>query len=171
MPQQDFSEWVYSMRMQTQATTASPVSESSSWADTDLDSDSDNESGHFAYFESQGRRSAAKKMVPIVERTAPMMIPQCSRRRRSYYTNEFEESVRSQHAFGADCSNSDSSVFEESVDDEDDPALYQNLAYFRSQSGRDGMHSQKQSVRSRSSSPQAPSVSASDSDDIFDMEL
>lgn len=162
------------MRMETQATTASPVSESSSWADTDMDSDSDNENGHFAYFEPGARssRSAAKKMVPIVERTAPMMIPQCSRRRRSYYTNEFEESVRSQHAFGADCSSNDSGAFEESVDDEDDPALYQNLAYFRSQNGRNALKSQKQSARCSSSSPpQPPSVSASDSDDIFDMEL
>uniref|UniRef100_K3WET8 Uncharacterized protein n=1 Tax=Globisporangium ultimum (strain ATCC 200006 / CBS 805.95 / DAOM BR144) TaxID=431595 RepID=K3WET8_GLOUD len=159
MADQEFSEWVHAMRRHQ-----SPVSESSSWADTDSDSDSDNDDV-FEYATAQSLRSN-KKMA--FERTAPMMIPECTRRRRTYYMNEFDESVPQKQHAGVYRDFYDSSDFAASVDDEDDPALYQNLAYFRSQNA--SKHSHKS--RSRSSSPAPQSVSASsDSDDIFDMEL
>lgn len=140
-----------------------------------------------------------------LERTAPMLIPQPSRSRRrgrtqeqpAYFVNEFEtESLvaQRQNRFNTDCHgsassslsmsssctmstmsySSDDSTSDEDVD-EDDPALYQNLAYFRSQHSELQKHKQR-GARSRSSSPQSHSSSsstcASDEDtDIFDMEL
>ncbi|KAF1327122.1 hypothetical protein FI667_g7903, partial [Globisporangium splendens] len=161
MADQEFSEWVSAMRRHE-----SPVSESSSsWADTDSDSDSDNDDA----FEYAAQSIHSKKKMAF-ERTAPMMIPQCTRRRRTYYMNEFDESVPQKQHAGVYRDFYNSSDLTASVDDEDDPALYQNLAYFRSQNASKTLSSHK--PRSRSSSPAPPSVPASsESDDIFDMEL
>lgn len=175
--QGEFSEWLHAMRSQQQTTATSHMSDASSWADTDSESDSDSEAHHGGAHFTFGNRARTShkntsKMVPSYERTAPMLIPQASRpRRRSYYMNEFEDSVPShnnQHTSSA----FHESSYAESVEDEDDPALYQNLAYFRSQNARKeatSSHYKQCDVRSRSPSP--VSSTASDSDDIFDMEL
>lgn len=170
--QGEFSEWLHALRsQQTSTAAASHMSDSSSWADTDSESDSESEA-HFTFGDHKSSKSS--KMVPSYERTAPMLIPQASRpRRRSYYMNEFEDSLPShhnnQHTSSSAALYESSSYYGESVEDEDDPTLYQNLAYFRSQNKTSSSHRKQQQFSVRSRSP--VSSTASDSDDIFDMEL
>jgi hypothetical protein len=174
--QGDFSQWLQTMRGEQQRSPA-PISAASSWADTDSDSDSDaTDSGrHYAIRDTNSSSSKPAKMLPALERTAPMMIPQQSRyrhvRRVSYFENECEqdESLSSRHSASFA---HNSSTFEHSDDDEsDDPALYQNLAYFRSHSARKA--ASDRGARSWSSSPSSPSspLSSQSDEDIFDMEL
>lgn len=174
----EFSQWLQAMRLESAHIERSPASTASSWADTDSDSDSDSErANHFATCSKRATAAAHKMLQPTFERTAPMLIPQKSRRRRAYFVNEFEEDGENSlasHFQRSATSSSSSSLFDhddddEEGEDEDDPALYQNLAYFRSQNARKASH-RSSNVRSRSSSP-SRSPSATSDEDIFDMEL
>lgn len=159
----EFSEWISALRTE-QSELASPTS-TSSWSETDTESgDSDNESGRFFTTRRQHsckRKDAMKRTV----RTAPISIPQSSRSHMSTQ-GAWKQNVVDPWSFEDDEINS-----AETEMDEDDPAFYGNLAYFRSQRANESRLAQMHSVRSRSPSRQSYSTSSNEEEDIFEMEL
>lgn len=156
----EFSEWVSALRTE-QSVLASPTS-TSSWSDTDTESgDSDNESFATRRQHSCKRKDAMKRTM----RTAPISIPQSS---RSHMNKQaaWKQNVVDPWSFEDDEINS-----AETEMDEDDPAFYGNLAYFRSQRANESRLAQMHSVRSRSPSRHSHSTSSNEEEDIFEMEL
>lgn len=142
----------------------SAISLSSSWTDTDCESDSDAEEPRF-----QPKMKTPGSLR--VSRTAPILIPQSARRRPAADSQgasgspdlSFHESERLAHAgrflgLAGEL-------------DEDDPAFYGNLAFFRSQRGAQRMTRGAASSASASCSSSLEDAGADQDDEIFDMEL
>lgn len=157
----EFSEWISALRSE-QSELASPTS-TSSWSDTDTESgESDNESGRI--FAAHRQHSCKRKdVMKRTVRTAPISIPQSSRSHMNTH-GAWKQKVVDPWSFEDDEVNRT-----EAEIDEDDPAFYGNLAYFRSQRANESRLAQMHSVRSRS--PSRHSNSSNEEEDIFEMEL
>ncbi|GMF47979.1 unnamed protein product [Phytophthora fragariaefolia] len=170
---QDFSQWMTTLQMQQQQ-----HSPASSYAETDsADSDSDDSS---SCTDCQCRLEPVRKFKDAQRawaRTAPISIPTSSRRQPHPHLCEsiVESPDLSYHAdmrllrAGRYLHEHDDATESEQELDEDDPAFYGNLAFFRSQCG-----AQPRVVR-RSAHPvktaAAPTAVDDGDEDIFALEL
>lgn len=163
---QDFSDWMCTLRnSHEQQQYSSPRSvASSTWSDTDCETDSDGE-------DMQGCLLLKRAKNAPSSRTAPIMIPTSSRRRPASPVHQsadesldlsFHASERLAMAGRFTHPHNDEM-------DEDDMALYGNLAFFRSQHNSKGLSRAHAPLKSRSVS--STSTVDADDDEIFDMEL
>lgn len=158
---QDFNDWMHSLRHDQQHHAAMSVA--SSWTETDCESESEGEDMAGCLLLKRGKHAPSS-------RTAPIAIPAASRRPSSPVSDcgspdlSFHEAERlSRAGFGG---YSDDDV------DEDDPAFYGNLAFFRSRrSGRTvAPRPCSRAVPIKTRSVSTPSTVDADQD-IFDLEL
>lgn len=159
-----------------------------SWADTDVDTDSDmDDYGQFVDCcdPSSFGHDNVKKQGPFNRglaptRTAPIMIPSRSsiHRARESQMNTFEWNQAENQDETIGEVEEERIAFEE--DDEDDPALYSNIAYFKSQYGHNiyrpplrrpslYLHQAHQQACARHSSQRVPNPA--NDEEIFNLEL
>ncbi|KAE9042008.1 hypothetical protein PR003_g4189 [Phytophthora rubi] len=168
---QEFSEWMTTLQMQMQQ-----HSSASSYAETDCaDSDSD-DSGCQCHLEAK-RKFAAKD---VWVRTAPISIPASGRRQLHPHqcASVTESPDLSYHAdmrllrAGRYLHKHDDDLDCEQELDEDDPAFYGNLAFFRSQCGAQSRVVRRSAHPLKSpAAPASPSAVDDRDEDIFAMEL
>ncbi|ETL96618.1 hypothetical protein L917_05925, partial [Phytophthora nicotianae] len=173
---QNFSEWMTALQVQQH-------SPASSYAETDMsDSDSDSSSCDDCQCHLETKRKFVTKDAQRVwVRTAPISIPSNGRQQpHPHLCKSVVESpdlsyhadmrlLRAGRYLHEDEDNQDEL-------DEDDPVLYGNLAFFRSQYGASQTHMVKRSAHSFKSTavaaPASPTgVDDRDDEDIFAMEL
>ncbi|POM66489.1 Hypothetical protein PHPALM_17644 [Phytophthora palmivora] len=169
---QEFTQWMTALQHHEH----SPASSYAETDSADSDCDSDN-----SYDECQCRLDAKRKFVAkdtqrVWTRTAPISIPSTGQRHPHLCQSVVESPDLSYHA--------DMRLLragrylhedqDQDALDEDDPAFYGNLAYFRSQHGASQTLRTKRNVYpfKTTSAPASPtSVDACDDEDIFAMEL
>ncbi|KAG2531402.1 hypothetical protein JM18_001238 [Phytophthora kernoviae] len=149
-------------------------SPASSYAETDSDSDSDNNDDYQCRLDAK-RRHVAKDSQRVWTRTAPIFIPASSHQTYPHLCESVEESPDlSYHAdmrllrAGRYLHDSDDDEL-----DEDDPAFYGNLAFFRSQYGETPSRLLKRSVNLSkvAMAPTSPTAVDDNNEGIFAMEL
>eukprot|EP00644_Phytophthora_capsici_P010069 jgi/Phyca11/571181/estExt2_Genewise1.C_PHYCAscaffold_410064 len=161
---QEFSEWMTTLQQQQH-------SPASSYAETDV-TDSDSDSDCQCRLEPK-RKSMTKDAHHVWTRTAPISIPSNSRPHPHLCESVTESPDLSYHA---DMRLLRAGRYLHEVEDaldEDDPAFYGNLAFFRSQYGASHTRIIKRSVHPIKPSSCTTSSTAVDEidEDIFDMEL
>ncbi|KAG7375491.1 hypothetical protein PHYPSEUDO_001028 [Phytophthora pseudosyringae] len=170
---QDFSEWMTALQQRSPA---------SSYAETDVsDSDSDRASCDDCQCRLEAKRtSVAKDAHRTVTRTAPISIPSSGRRQLPHPHLCASVADSPDLSYHADTRLLRSGRYlhedDEDSQDEDDPAFYGNLAFFRSQYGASQTRMVKRRshpLKSSSAGPPASptGVDGRDDDDIFAMEL
>ncbi|OWZ19953.1 hypothetical protein PHMEG_0005711 [Phytophthora megakarya] len=158
---QEFSQWMTTLQHQQQHSPASSYAETDS-ADSDSDSDSsDNCQCH-------------KRKFVVKGRTAPISIPSSGRRHPHLCDSVVDSPDLSYHS---DMRLRAGRYLHEGEDedelDEDDPAFYGNLAFFRSQCGTSQTRMIKRNAHpfKFAVAPAPPTTADIDDDDIFAMEL
>lgn len=162
---QDFSDWMTALQHE-QRVNGSPAS---SYADTDSDSDSDCDDCVCTPLEAK-RRQVAKQGV---QRTAPICIP--TNGRQGPHPHLCASPVESPDlSYHADMRLLRAGRYLHAHDedelDEDDPAFYGNLAFFRSQYGERQPRLHKPSSKF-AAAPASPTAVDDRDEDIFAMEL
>ncbi|TMW63571.1 hypothetical protein Poli38472_002512 [Pythium oligandrum] len=168
----EFSQWMDDLRLHKQQRPTqiadSPLSATSSWADTDSDSDSDSEidAGSYMYMAGKKSRMMTTRKAAL-KHTAPIMIPEKTQRhqpRSSMFYEEYESMLqrRQQRRIEQLTPECESEV------DEDDPLFYGNLAFIRSQNTQSSLMASRRSLILSQTTQDA---SAEDNEQIFDMEL
>ncbi|KAK1931001.1 hypothetical protein P3T76_013590 [Phytophthora citrophthora] len=168
----DFSQWMTTLH-QHQHQHQHQHSPASSYAETDV-SDSDSDSDYQCQHRELKRKSMTKNTDRVWTRTAPISIPSNNQPHPHLCESVTESPDLSYHA-DMRLLRAGRYLHEDEDDtlDEDDPAFYGNLAFFRSQYGASQTRMVKRNVHSIKSSCFAASPAAVDEndEDIFDMEL
>jgi hypothetical protein len=166
---QDFSQWMTALQQQSAV--------ASSYAETDC-ADSDSDDGDDCQC---GRRDTKRKLVSqdaqrVWARTAPIRIPASNGRRQQQPPQSVAESADMSYHADMRLLRAGRYLHHHDGDDldEDEPALYGNLAFFRSQCGasQTRMAPQSAAFKDFTAAPASPTgVDGRDDEDIFAMEL
>ncbi|KAG7398719.1 hypothetical protein PHYBOEH_010560 [Phytophthora boehmeriae] len=167
---QDFSEWMTTLQSEQQVR-GSPAS---SYAETDSDCDSDSSDDCQRRLDAK-RRHVAKDKQRVWTRTAPISIPASSRQTHPHLCNSVEESLDLSYHADMRLLRTNRYLHDSDDDelDEDDPAFYGNLAFFRLQYGekQSRLHKHSVNLSKVAMAPASPTVVDDSDEDIFAMEL